>query len=130
MGRPSSLGLGGLLKRSLLGPLNDALAPIAPLDPVLDTASTSFLEPVTGPLSPALQPLAILGVDVDLLTPTDLLCARVAGEFVNKAYALGCVCLGQDGLLLTADAGVEVIDGLVDWITAEVSAGNPVWVDD
>ena len=85
------------------------------LDPV-----TNILEPVTGPLSPALKPLAILGIDIDLLTPTDLLCAKVEGEFVNKAYALGCVCLGQDGLLLTAEAGVTVVDGLVDWITAQV----------
>jgi len=85
------------------------------LDPV-----TNILEPVTGPLSPALKPLAILGVDLDLLTPTDLLCAKVEGEFINKAYALGCVCLGQDGLLLTAEAGVTVVDGLVDWITAQV----------
>jgi len=85
------------------------------LDPV-----TKILEPVTGPLSPALKPLAILGIDIDLLTPTDLLCAKVEGEFVNKAYALGCVCLGQDGLLLTAEAGVTVVDGLVDWITAQV----------
>jgi hypothetical protein len=85
------------------------------LDPI-----TNILEPVTGPLSPALKPLAILGVDIDLLTPTDLLCAKVEGEFINKAYALGCVCLGQDGLLLTAEAGVTVVDGLVDWITAQV----------
>jgi hypothetical protein len=85
------------------------------LDPI-----TTILEPVTGPLSPALKPLAILGVDLDLLTPTDLLCAKVEGEFINKAYALGCVCLGQDGLLSTAEAGVTVVDGLVDWITAQV----------
>ena len=94
------------------GPLGDALGP---LDPV-----TNVLEPITGPLSPALKPQAILGIDIDLLTPTDLLCAKVEGEFINKAYALGCVCLGQDGLLLTAEAGVTVVDGLVDWITAEV----------
>jgi len=85
------------------------------LDPV-----TNILEPVTGPLSPALKPLAILGIDIDLLTPTDLLCAKVEGEFIDKAYVLGCVCLGQDGLLLTAEAGVTVVDGLVDWITAQV----------
>ena len=109
--------LGGLGDLGGVGALGDSLGP---LDPILDTASEA-LEPVTGPLSPALKPLAILGIDVDLLTPTDLLCARVEGEFINKAYALGCVCLGQDGLLLTAEAGVEVIDGLVDWITAEVS---------
>jgi hypothetical protein len=147
MGRPS--GYGGIFKRNFLGglgdlggggildgagagildgadplggagagilggssPLGDTLGPLDPL--------TDVLEPITGPLAPALKPLAILGVDIDLLTPTDLLCAKVEGEFINKAYALGCVCLGQDGLLLTAEAGVTVVDGLVDWITAQV----------
>lgn len=95
----------------LLGPLDEAL-----LEPVND-----LLKPVTGPLDPVVKPLgSVLGVDIDLLTPTDLICAKVAGEFVGKAYALGCVCLGQDGLLLTAEAGVEVVDGLIDWVTAEV----------
>jgi hypothetical protein len=101
LGGPDPLGGAGILGGSL--------------DPI-----TTILEPVTGPLSPALKPLAILGDDLDLLTPTDLLCAKVEGEFINKAYALGCVCLGQDGLLLTAEAGVTVVDGLVDWITAQV----------
>lgn len=115
LGGSDPLGAGILggsdpLGTGLLG--TDALGP---LDPV-----TNILDPITGPLSPALKPLAILGIDVDLLTPTDLLCAKVECEFVNKAYALGCVCLGQDGLLLTAEAGVTVVDGLVDWITAQV----------
>jgi hypothetical protein len=105
LGGANPLGDAGILGSDALGPL----------DPI-----TSILEPVTGPLSPALKPLAILGIDIDLLTPTDLLCAKVEGEFINKAYALGCVCLGQDGLLLTAEAGVTVVDGLVDWITAQV----------
>jgi hypothetical protein len=101
--------LGGTDPLGGAGILGDSLDPI-----------TTILEPITGPLSPTLKPLAILGVDLDLLTPTDLLCAKVEGEFINKAYALGCVCLGQDGLLLTAEAGVTVVDGLVDWITAQV----------
>lgn len=125
MGRPSSslpLDL-GLVKRDFLGGLGGLLGPV---DPIIDTAEDMLaLGPVAGPLSPVLHPLAILGVDLDLLTPTDLLCAKVEGEFVGKAYALGCVCLGQDGLLLTAEAGVEVIDGLVDWISAQVSISCP-----
>lgn len=118
MGRPAplDLGLDGLVKRDLLGDLGPILGPV---DPIISTA-TDAVGPVTGPLSPALKPLAVLGVDLDLLTPTDLLCAKVEGDFIGKAYALGCVCLGQDGLLLTAEAGVTVIDGLVDWITAQV----------
>jgi hypothetical protein len=112
LGGTDPLGGAGILGGSDplgAGILGDSLDPI-----------TNILEPVTGTLSPALKPLAILGVDIDLLTPTDLLCAKVEGEFINKAYALGCVCLGQDGLLLTAEAGVTVVDGLVDWITAQV----------
>lgn len=110
-----------IIKKDLLGPLDDALAPI--LAPVTDV-----LAPVAGPLESITGPLgSVLGVDIDLLTPTDLLCAKVDGEFIGKAYALGCVCLGQDGLLLTAEAGVQVVDGLVDWITAQVCLALPLF---
>ena len=83
----------------------------------------NVLEPITGPVTdPITTSLgAVLGVDIDLLTPTDLLCAKVDGIFLEQAYALGCVCLGQDGLLLTAEAGAHVVDGLVDWVKAKVS---------
>lgn len=77
--------------------------------------------PITGPVNGVTRPLGVvLGVDVDLLTPTDLLCAKVDGIFLEQAYALGCVCLGQDGLLLTAEAGAHVVDGLIDWVKAKV----------
>lgn len=108
-----------IIKKDLLGPLDQALAPI--LAPVAHIAGEA-LRPVTGPLGSVTSPIgSVLGVDLDLLTPTDLLCAKVEGEFIGKAYALGCVCLGQDGLLLTAEAGVHVVDGLIDWVTAQVS---------
>lgn len=107
-GLGSDLGSGSGSESGLgLGLVEDVLGPVT--GPITESSTA-----VTAPLG------AVLGVDVDLLTPTDLLCAKVDGIFLEQAYALGCVCLGQDGLLLTAEAGAHVVDGLVDWVKAKV----------
>lgn len=107
----------------VLGTVTDALHPLTDdLAPVTD-----LLAPVTDTLKPVTDlvhaPLAVLGLDIDLLSPTDLLCAKVDTELLGKVYALGCVCLGDDGLLLTAKAEVDA--DAVEPIKAEVGDTSP-----
>ena len=117
--------------KGAVDPLTGALAPVtgaaAPLTGALSPV-TDELDPVTSALEPVIGPLNAvtlqLGVQLDLLTPSALLCAHVEGEVVNTVYAMGCVCLGLDGgLLLQADvdvfAGADV-DGIKAWAAAQV----------
>ena len=66
-----------------------------------------------------------LGVTLDLDATTQLLCSLVSGTFSDKAYDLGCTCLGSDGgILLDVDVDVEAVVnvvGLEAWVQAQVS---------
>ena len=75
-------------------------------------------------------PLAFIASDLELLSPDNLICTKVAGSFISKVYDLGCVCLGKDGLRVDDVASVQNVAGLSAWVEAQVSdEQNGDWSD-
>ena len=110
-------------------PLNTDTLPLGNDDSPLDTglpvlgSLTNVTAGITADVGSILS--VALGINLDLIDTTQLLCSLVSGTFSDRPYDLGCTCLGSDGgILLDVDVDVEAIVNVVGldvWVQAQVS---------